>query len=175
MKEDPLQLDTRRDIFELIKSSPGVHFREISRRLDIPMGVVEYHINYLLKRDMIVARKEGRYKRYYTEGKVGSRDKKVLAFLRKEIPRAILMHLMLNPGARHRDIKSDLGIGGSTLSFHLKKMIRKEVVREEEDGGTKRFYVVDPESVSKTLITYKKSFMDDLVDSFTETWLDMEL
>ncbi|MFW3146300.1 MAG: winged helix-turn-helix transcriptional regulator [Thermoplasmatota archaeon] len=175
MKEDPLQLDTRREIFELIKSSPGVHFREISRRLDIPMGVVEYHINFLLKRDMIVARKEGRYKRYYTEGKVGSRDKKVLAFLRKDIPRAILMYLMLNPGARHRDIKSELDIGGSTLSFHLKKMIRKEVVREEDEEGTKRFYVADPESVSKTLIVYKKSFMDDLVDSFTETWLDMEL
>jgi len=174
MKEDPLQLDTRKRIFDLIENSPGIHFREISRRLDIPTGVVEYHINYMLKRDMIVARMEGRYKRYYTEGKIGSKEKRVLAFLRKDVPRAIVMFLMLNPGARHRDLKSELGISGSTLSFHLKKMIKKEVVQEEEDGGTKKFYVVDPDTVSRTLIIYKKSFMDDLVDSFTDTWMDME-
>lgn len=175
MKDDPLELDTRKRIYQLIESTPGIHFREISRRLDIPMGVVEYHIHYLIKRDMIIARKEGRYKRYYTEGKVGSRDKKVLAFLRKDVPRRIIMHIMLNPGARHRDLKSELDVSGSTLSFHIKKMIRKEVIREADDNGTKRFYVVDQEAVSRTLIVYKGSFMDDLVDSFTETWMEMDL
>jgi predicted transcriptional regulator len=174
MKEDPLQLDTRKRIFDLIENSPGIHFREISRRLDIPMGVVEYHINYMLKRDMIIARMEGRYKRYYTEGKIGSKEKRVLAFLRKDVPRTIIMYLMLNPGARHRELKAELGISGSTLSFHLKKMIKKEVLEEAGEGGTKKFYVVDPDTVSRPLIIYKKTFMDDLVDSFTDTWMDME-
>ena len=175
MSEDPLELDTRKRIFQLIESTPGVHFREISRRLDIPMGVVEYHIHYLMKKDMIISRKEGRYKRYYTEGKVGSRDKKVLAFLRKEVPRNIIMYIMLNPGARHRDLKKELSLSGSTLSFHLKKMIKKDIIREEDDDGTKRFYVIDVEAVSKNLLVYKKSFMDDLVDSFTDTWMEMDL
>lgn len=175
MKEDPLELDTRKRIYELIESTPGVHFREISRRLDIPMGVVEYHLHYLLKKDMIIARKEGRYKRYYTEGKVGSRDKRVLAFLRKEVPRKILMHLMLEPGSRHRDLKEELGVSGSTLTFHIKKMIKKGVVEEKEVEGGKGFFVIDPEAVSRTLILYKRSFMDDLVDSFTETWMEMDL
>ncbi|MBN1540368.1 MAG: winged helix-turn-helix transcriptional regulator [Candidatus Thermoplasmatota archaeon] len=174
MKEDPLQLESRKKIFDLIGTTPGIHFREISRRLDIPMGVVEYHLNYMLKRDMIVARVEGRYKRYYAEGKIGSREKTVLAFLRKDVPRTILMHLMLNPGARHRDLKSELGLSGSTLTFHLKKMIRKGVVVEMRDEGGSGYRVSDPDTVSRTLIIYKRSFMDDLVDSFTETWLDME-
>ncbi len=175
MKEDPLELDTRKRIYSLVESTPGIHFREISRRLDIPMGVVEYHLHYLLKKDMIIAKMEGRYKRYYTEGKVGSRDKKVLAFLRKEVPRNIIMHLMLEPGTRHKDLKVKLGISGSTLTFHLKKMIKKEVVKEEEVEGGKGYFVVDPEAVSRTLIVFKRSFMDDLVDSFTETWLEMDL
>jgi hypothetical protein len=54
-------------------------------------------------------------------------------------------------------------------------MMTDEVLREEDVDGTKRFYVVDPESVSRTLILYRRSFMDKLVDSFTETWLDLEL
>jgi predicted transcriptional regulator len=175
MSNDPLELDTRKRIYQLIESTPGIHFREVSRRLDIPMGVVEYHIHFLIKKDMIIARKEGRYKRYYTEGKVGSRDKKVLAFLRKEVPRNIIMHIMLNPGARHRDLKKELDLSGSTLSFHIKKMIKKEVIREDESDGTKRFYIIDVEAVSKMLLVYKKSFMDDLVDSFTDTWMEMDL
>ncbi|MGA1822876.1 MAG: winged helix-turn-helix transcriptional regulator [Thermoplasmatota archaeon] len=174
MKDDPLELDTRKRIFDLIESSPGIHFREIARRLDIPMGVVEYHIHYMIKRDMIISKKEGRYKRYYTEGKHGSREKTVLPFLRKDVPRKIIMHLMLNPGSRHRDLKDQLNVSGSTLTFHLKKMIRKGVLEEKEDEGTKRFYVVDPDSVSRSLIMYKKSFMDDLVDSFTDTWMELE-
>jgi len=175
MEEDPLQLETRKRIYEMIQSSPGIHFRELSRRLGIPMGVVEYHLNYMLKREMIVSRMEGRYKRYYTEGKIASREKKVLAFLRKDVPRAILVYLMLHPGARHRDIKAELGLSGSTLTFHLSRMVRKEVVREEGAEAVKRFYVTDPDSVSKTLIIYKRSFMDDLVDSFSDTWLEMDL
>lgn len=175
MDDDPLQLDTRKRIFELVQATPGIHFREISRRLGLPMGVVEYHLNFLLKRDMISDRKEGRYRRYYAEGKIGSREKRVLSFLRKDIPRNILLHIMLHPGARHRDLKGDLDISGSTLSFHLQMMVADSVLREEEEGGTKRFYVVDPDSVSRTLILYRRSFMDRLVDSFTETWLDMDL
>lgn len=174
MKEDPLELDTRKEIFDLIRESPGIHFREISRRLDIPMGVVEYHIHYMLKRDLIVARREGRYKRYYAEGKHGSREKKVLPFLRKDVPRQILMNLLMEPGLRHRDLKEKMDVSGSTLTFHLKKMIRKDIIEEKEEGGHKRFYVADRESVSRSLIMYKESFMDDLVDSFTDTWMKLE-
>jgi hypothetical protein len=53
-------------------------------------------------------------------------------------------------------------------------MVKKGVLREEEKGGGKEFFVEDPDTVSRTLIIYKKSFMDDLVESFTETWMDME-
>jgi len=45
---------------------------------------------------------------------------------------------------------------------------------EEGEGGSSGYRVADPDTVSRTLIIYKKSFMDDLVDSFTETWMEME-
>ena len=173
MEEDPLRLDTRRRIYDLIRESPGIHFREVARRLDLPMGAVEYHLNYLKKKDMIAARMEGRYKRYYAEGKLGSRDRTVLPFLRQKIPRAIIMHLMLHPGVRHKDLRAILDISGSTLTFHMKKMIVKGVLEERKEGGPKRYFVVDPDAVSRSLLQFKRSFMDDLVDSFTETWLEM--
>lgn len=172
MREKDPDLDMKKRIFDLISQSPGVHFREISRRLDAPTGALEYHLHQMEKRDMIVAKHEGKYKRYYAEGKVGSAEKRLLSYLRKDIPRGILIHLMLHPGARHRDIKEALSVGGPILSFHLRKMVRDGLVKEE-DEGTKRLFVADPDAVSRSLIMYKRSFMDDLVDSFADTWLDM--
>jgi predicted transcriptional regulator len=165
--------DTRNRILDLIKESPGVHFREISRRLDVPMGVVEYHIHHLVRSDTIVAKKEGRYRRYYAEGKHGSKEKKALAYLRKEVPRNIIIHLMTHPGCRHRDIKEALRLTGSTLTFHLQKLVKDGVVTEKEDTGLKKYFVTDSDLISGSLIKYKGSFMDDLVESFAETWLDM--
>jgi len=165
--------DTKEMILSLIRESPGVHFREIARRLDIPPGVVEYHIHHLLRSDAIVARTEGRYKRYYAEGRHGSAEKRTMAHLRREVPRKVLMHLMLHPGSRHRDLKDALSITGSTLTFHLQAMVKDGLVRESDDRGIKRFYVVDPDGVSKSLILYKASFMDELVDAFADTWLEL--
>jgi len=165
--------DTRKRILDLIRESPGVHFREISRRLDIAMGVVEYHIHHLIKAEEIVARREGRYQRYYAEGKHGSAEKKALAYLRKGVPRSIIIHLMTHPGCRHRDIKEALDLTGSTLTFHLQNLVRDRIVLEREESGSKHYYIVDKDLVSGSLIRYKGSFMDDLVDSFAETWLDV--
>jgi predicted transcriptional regulator len=169
-EEDPI---TRDRVLSVIKETPGIHFREIARRLDLPMGAVEYHIHQLLKRDLIVARSEGRYKRYYAEGRHGSEEKRLLSYLRKTVPRSILISLMLKPGSRHRDMKEALSLTGSTLTFHLQRLVTDGVVIEKDDGGTKRFYVADPKGISASLIKYKSSFMDDLVESFADTWLQM--
>lgn len=164
---------TRDRILTLVRETPGIHFREISRRLGIPMGAVEYHLHLLLRQDLIVARTEGRYKRYYTEGKHGSEEKRHLSYLRRSIPRTILIRLLLKPGSRHRDLKEALSLTGSTLTFHLQNMVSDGVVVERDDAGTKRFFVSDPKGISESLIKYKGSFMDDLVDSFADTWLQM--
>jgi len=164
---------TRDRVLEMVRRTPGIHFRELGRRLGLPMGAVEYHIHQLLKQDLIVARSEGRYKRYYAEGKHGSEEKRNLSYLRKPVPRSILIRLMLEPGSRHKDLKEALSLTGSTLTFHLQKLIGDGLVTEKDDGGTKRFYVSDPKAVSMSLIKYKGSFMDELVESFADTWLEL--
>ena len=65
MASDALELDSRRKIYEQVEKVPGIHFRELSRRLKIPTGVIEYHLRYLETHELIVSRREGRYKRYF--------------------------------------------------------------------------------------------------------------
>ncbi len=42
-----LELETRRTIFEFIRQNPGSHLREIQRRLGLPIGVLNFHIQNL--------------------------------------------------------------------------------------------------------------------------------
>ena len=59
MEDKSLELESRRKIYEAIEKVPGIHFRELNRRLGIPLGVIEYHLKYLEQHELIVAKHVG--------------------------------------------------------------------------------------------------------------------
>jgi predicted transcriptional regulator len=171
--EKALELDTRRIIYDHISAVPGTHFREVHRRLKIPTGVVEYHLKYLEDRDLIVSKKEGRYKRYYITGTLGSQDKMLMSLLRQKIPRHILMQLLLQPRTTHKELRSLFSISASTLSFHLSKLLKNEIIQQIKSGRENEYIVIDEEMVAKALIRFKKGFVDDMVDEFVDIWMEI--
>jgi len=88
-----LELKTRKKIYKLISKNPGLHLSMIADLLNMRISLVEYHLSYLEKNELIVARKEQYYKRYYVKDRVGTRDKKVMALLRQEMPLRIVLFL----------------------------------------------------------------------------------
>lgn len=174
MEDDAvLELDTRKRIYEYILEVPGAHFRDIHRKLEISTGVVEYHLKYLQDRGMITARAEGRYKRYYVEGQIGSKDKNLMAILRQEIPRRIVAHVLLNPGTTHKELRELFDISASTLSFHLSKLTRNEILEQRKSGRQNEYRVINEDEVARALISYRKSFLDEVVDNFVDVWTDL--
>ena len=99
-KEDILKLETRRNIYDFILKNPGLHLREISRRANIPLGSLNYHLNFLNKNELIVTKYDPRYLRYYVKQTVGKKDKEIINLLRQEIPLRIVI-LLLCPGPAH--------------------------------------------------------------------------
>jgi predicted transcriptional regulator len=172
-EEDHLELDTRKRIYHYILDIPGAHFRDIHRKLEIPTGVVEYHLKYLQDKGMISARTEGRYKRYYVEGTIGSRDKDLMALLRQEIPRRIIAHVLLNPGTTHKELRELFEISASTLSFHIKKLVHNNIVTQNRVGRQSEYFIIDEDEVARALISYRKSFLDEVVDNFVDAWSEL--
>ena len=64
----------------------------------------------------------------------------------------------------------ELGLKPSALSYYLSKMRKQEVLRKEKIGKNVFYVLVKPEEVLQTLISYRESFMDRLVNSFMEGW-----
>ncbi len=174
MKEDHLAHETRKRIYSLIESSPGLHKREIARELGMSLSTIDYHLHYMEKRKMVVAKSDGKYKRYFPrkEMEMSKWDRKILSMLRQEVPRRILMFLLLHPKAIHKEICEYVGKAPSTVSFHMKKLIKEGIVEEISLGKEKAYVVLNEEKVASLLATYKETFVDRAVDKFVSTWAD---
>lgn len=93
LKEDILKLKTRQEIYNFILKYPGLHLREISRRMNISLGGLRHHLNYLKKHGLIVTKTHGRYTRFYVIQKVDEKEKEIINLLRQEVPRKIILLL----------------------------------------------------------------------------------
>lgn len=169
---DPLELETRKRIFECIRGSPGLHFREIQRRTGMSIGVLDYHLNYLVQRGLVSVTKEEGFSRYFPAGQLTREKQRMLSCLRQEIPRGIVLYLLRNPGATHGQIHESFTISGGTLSYHLRKLVRHGLLRNERVGRESRFWVIDPDSVADLLIVYRRTFLDKLVDEFVARYVE---
>ena len=169
--EGHLELESRRRIYERIRSHPGDHMREVQRALDMPMGLLGHHLNYLEEHGIISSRMDRYYKRYYPS-EMGAREKTFLSALSQERPRAIVLFLILNPDRSHRELVVKFGLSPSTLTFYLKDLEQKGVVRRTKSGRESLFAVEPVEEVVRVLITHRPSFLDSVVDRFLEVWFE---
>ena len=172
-KERGLELKARRIIYNYILKNPGLHERELARHLDMALSTLDYHLYYLKKRELIFTKSDGHYTLYYISGKISTKDKEALALLRQNAPRRIVIYLLISEKCSHREICGHLGLAPSTTSFHLNKLVKAKIIARIEQGRKTTFYVIEPDYISGLIISYKKSFLDDAVNRFADTWLEL--
>ena len=169
-KEEALQLDARRQIYEHILATPGTHLRGVHRAVRLPFGQVLYHLNYLEKLELVVVKKDGKFSRYFVKNLIGRQEKNVISVLRHEVPRTISVLLLFHDEMTHKNILEHVGVSPSTLSFHLAKMVEAEVVTREQRGRESIYKLVDRDLTTKTLIRHRASFQCAVVDRFCQVY-----
>ncbi|MFQ5910178.1 MAG: winged helix-turn-helix transcriptional regulator [Thermoplasmata archaeon] len=174
MKE-ALDLENRKRIFDYVSRYPGTYLREILKELELEMGVLEYHLNYLEKKGLLSSEMDGRLRRFYVREKVAFLDRRLLGLMRQRIPRMIAIRALLESGVSFESLKDELEVSKSTLSFHLKKMRNLGILRERREGRRSIYSISQEDEVARILITYKSSFLDDLVDRFAEVWMELRV
>jgi predicted transcriptional regulator len=169
-KEAVLELDVRRRVYETLLMSPGLHFREIQRRMGMAYGALQYHLEYLVRHGLIVQESGSEYSRFFPSEFKSIREREIMSLLRQESIRGILLNVLAHPGARNKDLADALGLSASTISWHLGRLVLAGALAMERAGGDASFKVVEPEVVTRLLVTYKSSFLDRIVDRFVEVW-----
>ncbi len=178
MASDVLELDTRRLIFDIIQNNPGLHMREIARRCEFKVSLVEYHIRALVNNDLFVSIKEDGYRRFYISedvknGRVGlsSRHKRMLHVIRQDVPLNVIAILLEKGMCPHKEILGELDISASTLSYHLSKMKGAGIIEKARTPAGKGFKLVKGGEVL-WLLMMGKIEVPTVVDGFITTWED---
>ena len=147
----------RDKIYTFIQENPGLHLREIQRRLRIPLSTLEYHVNKLYLQDKVHVIADGGYTRYYA-WKINEREHLLISCLRRERPREILTYCMCHGETSFTDLSDYLSIKDPTLSYHLSNLKENDVIIENKLGGTKHYRIKDTEKIEKLIKKYPGSF-----------------
>jgi predicted transcriptional regulator len=170
-KDEILENENRRKIYDVIVENPGIHLRELQRVLDTPLTTLEYHLSYLVRRKIIHSENDQHFKRYYAKP-LEKEDKKVIVALRQKRLREIVLLVLSKEKVKYQFFCEYLNLPNSTLSFYLKYLVDNGILAKEKVGYETLYTVKDEDRVAKVLIAYRSSFLDKLVDKSLDTWLE---
>jgi len=154
----------------MIKKNPGLHFRELLRLLDVNVGDLQYNLSVLEKENIIVGKEEMGYKRYYPNPMEHPEEKKILPFLRQPVQRKILIEILIRGKVTLLELSDELKIKNQTILYHIKKMQNSGIIMLEKDGKTVFYSLKNPDLVTKTIIRYRESLSDKIVEKFIDFW-----
>jgi predicted transcriptional regulator len=176
-----LELDSRRRLYEFVTKFPGLHLREIARGVELDPNHAKYHLQYLEKHDLVSSRRQDGYWTFWprhdeggaTQEAVDRRDKDILAFLRRPVPLHIVLLLLDRPDLNQVDMLEHVGVGQSTLHYHLKKLEAAGVLVSQRPGRERVYQLLEPERLLGLLMRFRPP--DSLVQGFLEAWEQLEL
>src|SRR6059036_1655667 len=142
-----LELASRRRIYDFLLANPGVHLRRIGHALGMSTGMLSYHLGYLERNGVLKAEEDGHRKRYFIARAFVEAQRRILAVL-----------------------QASVGVSKSTLSYHLQKLMHRDLLVRTKRERESVFTIKDLEEVRKLVLANQSSFHDDAVDRFADLW-----
>lgn len=158
--------ETRSRIASEVCDSPGIHFNELVRELDLAPGQVQHHVRRLCREDRVID--ESLYGRtHYYPPEFDDWERSVLALARRETTRDVLLYLLAEGSARPNEVTDALGVARSTLSYHVDRLVEAGLVekrRDEHNGVT--LVATRPEETARLLREVHPSLPARMTDRF---------
>ena len=174
-KKEIIELDKRRKIYDFVSKNPGIHLREISRKLDIPKTTLKYHLNYLKRKNLLISKTDSKYNRYFAQSDLGTIDKKFITVLRKDISRGIIILSFIYDEIYINELSAGLDTPFTTISYHLKKLKDLGILDSKQKKGRAVYYLKDRNYIYNFLIKFKDNLIDDSLLSDFIYYLKVEM
>src|SRR2546423_3917195 len=75
-------LTSRERVLALVTSQPGLHLRELPRRLGLSLRSVRYHLEGLEEGERVTPHRSGRFARWFAAGAVSAEEPTLISALR---------------------------------------------------------------------------------------------
>ena len=163
------QLEDPKDVLlRHINNMPGIRYRELLRFTGLSNGALAYHLSRLEKSSQIRVdrQKEKRTTRYYSIN-IPTQESDILRQLRNEVSRQIIKLILEHDLCTFNEIVEHLNKASSTTSWHLKRLKDAGIISVKHGGEYQMYQIVSPNLVSDILYKYKESFVDAVVNNYT--------
>ncbi len=152
-----LNQTTRSQIYSLIRDNPGIHFRGICSSLNLPVGMVQYHLNILVATGLLTCYSDGKMRRFFETSKYSSIQMKIMSLLRHKTRGQILEIVNVNKTATHSDLANQLSITSQGLTWQIHRLEEAGIIKEKSNGLKKTYCINNDYSdlVSELLSTIK--------------------
>jgi PKD repeat protein len=141
-KEEILDDFTRGKIYGYIMANPGDHYNSIKKALKLSDGSFAHHIHVLEKEGVVKSKRDGTHRRFYpSEMRIPENGGTL-----KKSQLHIIQIVKEAPGISQKDIATLLGVSSATVNYHLKELIKQDIVRAER-AGMRMKYFVNPEKM----------------------------
>jgi len=167
--EDALDLESRRTIYEMVRSRPGTYLREMERELGMQVGMLSYHLRVLTEAGMIRAEQEGNHLRYFPADGFILNDRRALSYLRNRTSRSILIHVLDRGPMGFTELLGPVGVSKSTLSYHLKRLAAAGLLVIRRGEGM-MISASDPERLVNLLVWVREDVERDSADALVDVW-----
>jgi DNA-binding MarR family transcriptional regulator len=167
--------ENRLYIYKYILNSPGVHLRKICRELGLAMGDTQYQLSILEKEGKIKSKRIGNHRHYYPLAVPDEQNELILAFLRQETIREILIYLMENPGSSQQSLANFMNVSAPTIKWYMSRLVESDLVMATKEGKIVKYFIKDPKSLSSSIKNYMPALWNSLVNKFAEKFFEISL
>lgn len=165
-----MEPDRRNEILNFVKANPGYYFRELQRSLKLPTGVLQYHLNNLIKDGEVIYEELNGTKCYFPAKSFSKQQIIILSHLRNHIRNKIVKMLLSGKAMSPSEMIKNLKISAPTLSYHLSLLTQDNVLERVQMEKGIGYRIRDMESMKGLIIEYRESFIDKFVQDFIEIW-----
>jgi predicted transcriptional regulator len=160
--------NSKKMLLTYIDKTPGIRYKELSRLTGLNNGVLSYHLSVLEKLYWIkVDRQNSRITRYYTVN-IPSEESNIIGQLRNSVVRQIMMFILEHDLCTFNEIVEYIKKAPSTVSWYLKRLKDTGLILIIHGEEYQLYTVPDRESMLQILHKYKESFVDKVVDNYTD-------
>jgi predicted transcriptional regulator len=165
--DEKLQDSIQSKLLKHIDEYPGIRYRELLRLTDLANGVLTYHLSLLERSTQIrVNRSKAKTTRYYPIN-ITSEESEVIGYIRNEPVRRIILFILEHNICTFNEIVDYTNKAPSTISWHLKKLKDAGIISVQY-GQYQLYRVTNREVVAEILYKYRQSFVEQVVDNYTE-------
>ena len=142
---DIFQNESRLKILTEILNNPGIHHNELLRGCDLNKGQLQWHLDTLLKHNIIKREKYGQYAIYFPI--TSSKDAIELfknQFTKSKTTLKVLNSIKKYPGINSAEISRNLNLSRNSIKYHIDKLLEKHLIRLEKKGRVNELYLLYP-------------------------------